>query len=64
MIDSQWIDRFIDCLQYEKNFSPHTLKCYRTDLQQFHEFLSDQPETRDIGTAAATEGGLPAGGGE
>jgi len=51
MIDAQWIDRFISCLQYEKNFSHHTTKCYRTDLQQFLEFLSDQPETRGIGPA-------------
>lgn len=49
MIDAQWINRFIDCLQYEKNFSVHTLKCYRTDLRQFLEFLTDQPETRDVG---------------
>jgi integrase/recombinase XerC len=54
MIDAQWIDRFINCLQYEKNFSGHTTKCYRTDLQQFLEFLSDQPETREIGPEAGS----------
>ena len=55
MIDAQWINRFIDCLQYEKNFSVHTLKCYRTDLKQFLEFLTDQPETRAIGAATPAE---------
>jgi integrase/recombinase XerC len=67
MADTQWIDRFIDCLQYEKNFSRHTIKCYRTDLEQFLEFLADQPETRAIGgsggPSSAPSGGPAASGG-
>lgn len=31
---------FLDCLRYEKHFSPHTLKSYASDLEQFAEFLA------------------------
>jgi len=34
------IGAFIDYLRYEKHFSPHTLKSYAVDLQQFCKFLS------------------------
>jgi tyrosine recombinase XerC len=33
---------FIEYLQKEKNFSPHTLRGYRKDLEQFFDFLSDR----------------------
>ncbi|HEX7320523.1 MAG TPA: site-specific tyrosine recombinase/integron integrase [bacterium] len=33
---------FIEYLQKEKNFSPHTLRSYRKDLEQFFDFLSDR----------------------
>jgi tyrosine recombinase XerC len=33
---------FIDYLQKEKNFSPHTLRNYRKDLEQFFDYLSDR----------------------
>ncbi len=33
------IERFINYLQFERNASPHTLRSYRSDLDQFHDFL-------------------------
>ncbi|NDV45965.1 recombinase [Paludibacter sp. 221] len=33
------IDEFLEYLQYEKNYSPHTVLSYRNDLLQFCEFL-------------------------
>jgi integrase/recombinase XerC len=35
----EWIERFIQYLQFERNASPHTLRNYRSDLEQFHDFL-------------------------
>ena len=32
-------ERFLQYLEYEKRFSPHTLSAYRTDLGQFADFL-------------------------
>jgi integrase/recombinase XerC len=39
------IDEFLHYLQYEKNYSPHTVLSYRIDLYQFCEFISTQPDT-------------------
>jgi integrase/recombinase XerC len=33
------IDRFIETLRVERNFSAHTIRGYRTDLEQFRDFL-------------------------
>jgi integrase/recombinase XerC len=41
------IDQFIRSLA-EKNSSPHTIKAYTTDLEQFAEFLGDGAQWRDI----------------
>jgi integrase/recombinase XerC len=35
-----WIDRFLEYIQYEKRFSLHTCTAYQTDLCQYTEFLS------------------------
>lgn len=33
------IEKFLEYLQHEKRFSPHTLQSYSVDLQQFFEFV-------------------------
>jgi integrase/recombinase XerC len=40
--------RFLAYLQYEKRYSSHTVTAYRTDLDQFFEYLSNQYNTTDI----------------
>jgi integrase/recombinase XerC len=47
----QHIDRFADYLKYQRNASPHTLRNYLSDLDQFHDYLSPKGadgERRDI----------------
>lgn len=34
-----FIDRFLEYLETEKNVSEHTLRAYSSDLRQFHQFL-------------------------
>ena len=34
-----WINSFLDYLQNQKNYSSHTIRSYRVDLEQFAEFL-------------------------
>jgi integrase/recombinase XerC len=41
-------DNFINYIQFEKRYSPHTVIAYRTDLEQFYEFLSSQYGISDI----------------
>ncbi|WP_020533607.1 tyrosine-type recombinase/integrase [Flexithrix dorotheae] len=36
------IQSFLNYLQYEKRSSPHTIKSYKKDLEQFHEFCLSQ----------------------
>ncbi len=36
------IEEFLDYLEVERKFSPHTLAAYHTDLTQFHNFLREQ----------------------
>jgi integrase/recombinase XerC len=39
----EFIERYIQYLQYERNASPHTVRNYRSDLRQFRDFLA-RPE--------------------
>ena len=42
---------FLDYLQYQKRYSPHTIIAYKTDLEQFFAYLAsqyDSPEPRNI----------------
>jgi integrase/recombinase XerC len=39
---------FFTYLQYEKRFSPHTLKSYSKDLEQYSEYLLTQYELSDL----------------
>jgi integrase/recombinase XerC len=41
-------DRFLDYIAFEKRFSQHTIIAYRSDLDQFSHFLSDQYKLEDI----------------
>ncbi|MGH9702840.1 MAG: tyrosine recombinase XerC [Candidatus Acidiferrales bacterium] len=41
------IERYIDYLRYERNSSPHTLRNYRQDLEQFLAYLSP-PEAKPV----------------
>src|SRR5579863_4652948 len=34
------IERYVNYLQYERNASPHTIRNYRSDLEQFRAFLA------------------------
>lgn len=34
-------ESFLDYLKFEKRYSPHTIRSYRNDLDQFHKYLSD-----------------------
>lgn len=45
------IDSFLNFLQYEKRFSPHTVSSYKNDLGQFNEYLRTQYEE---GTTSAS----------
>ncbi|HEY6913313.1 MAG TPA: site-specific integrase, partial [Paludibacter sp.] len=38
------MNEFLQYLQYEKNYSSHTVLSYHTDLNQFSEFLQTEPD--------------------
>ncbi len=40
---SEWIRKYLAYLQYERNASPHTLRNYASDLDQFYRFLTTTP---------------------
>lgn len=42
MIVAELIDSFIDAVRTQKGYSPHTVRNYRIDLDQFHDFLKDK----------------------
>ncbi len=39
---SQELQGFLEYIQLDKNYSPHTVKEYETDLQQFVQFLQEE----------------------
>jgi integrase/recombinase XerC len=41
------IEQFLDYLKAERGVSPHTLKAYAGDLQEFHQFLKKTPKDID-----------------
>lgn len=41
------IQQFVDYLSYEKHFSDHTIRAYKTDLQQFAAFIAQSFEIID-----------------
>jgi integrase/recombinase XerC len=43
---TSWIEDFLKYLRYQKNASPHTIRNYSSDLEQFHHFLTHTPEGR------------------
>ncbi len=44
-------ERFLHFLEYEKRFSPHTVISYKTDLEQFSEYLAQQYGLSEISDA-------------
>jgi integrase/recombinase XerC len=38
-----WIEKYLDYLRYQRNASPHTLRAYASDLQQFLSHLTVGP---------------------
>ena len=49
------IGEFLQYLQYEKNYSSHTVLSYHTDIIQFCDFLSVSPETFSPSTVEASQ---------
>lgn len=47
MIFSYYIDKFLNYVSIEKNYSPHTADSYKKDLSEFEKFL-DQRGVKDI----------------
>lgn len=42
------IDKFLRYLHLEKSASPHTLRAYKKDLEEFREFIKTKPEDIEI----------------
>jgi len=40
-----FLERFIQYIQYEKRYSPHTVSAYQSDLEQFFKFLNHLEQT-------------------
>ncbi len=43
-----YVDKFLDYLAIEKNYSPHTVLNYRIDLEEFIQFLKEKTSVNDI----------------
>jgi len=53
MQDNSIIKEFLDYLNFEKHFSPHTIKCYSTDLQQYAQYLHGLEKASDRSVTTA-----------
>lgn len=45
------LDKFLEYLQFEKRYSPHTIKSYRKDLEDFSHFCLKTEASEDISKA-------------
>jgi integrase/recombinase XerC len=58
MEDSTIIQDFLNYLQFEKRFSPHTAKCYGVDLLQFGQFLTGHVDAGSSGADSHGDGDM------
>ncbi len=42
-----WIEKFLEYLRFQRNASPHTIRNYASDLEQFYFYLTHTPEGED-----------------
>ena len=54
------VERFLEYIESERNFSSHTVRSYNTDLTQFCQFLSGSCESESPTAAEKTDEALPA----
>lgn len=59
MTGNPLIQEFLNYLNFERHFSPHTAKCYAADLAQFCAFLSGGPASAS-GVSGSMSGAVPA----
>lgn len=45
------VDKFLDYLEVEKRYSPHTISSYKKDLQNFSDFYLEEEAQSSIVTA-------------
>jgi len=41
---SDWIEEYLEYMKYQRNVSKHTIRNYASDLGQFHDYLTHNPE--------------------
>jgi integrase/recombinase XerC len=44
---ASWIEKFLESLRFQRNASPHTVRNYASDLEQFFFYLTHTPEGED-----------------
>jgi integrase/recombinase XerC len=49
---NELIERYLHYLQFERNASPHTLRNYRSDLEQFRDFLAQRRPAGSVSLAS------------
>ena len=45
---NHWIDKFLEHLRRERNYSQHTVDAYRNDLMQFLQFVQQDPKRYSV----------------